>query len=744
MEPDNVDSDGYPLSLSAALSKQVQIPGKDYRAGHNLVVKWEGDGTIDLQFPVGLVSGSNAGVNGRAVYQPRTVATEQDFLNIRITATNASNHLKNLRVCWDDEEDLLDSGEVFSTKFLQVVNRFRPGVWRFLDMQSANIANISKAAHRKPVTWHTWAADEIRPSLYVGTTTNVGDDYSCTDQRTITPADKETVHIKWNATATTATCTLNGIPLAWPYGDSPNDINNRPGANTIHTLVYDADFGKWLQFGSRTTPAFLTNHIPWEIMVALCNKIGAHPWVHIPYLCLDPVTDFAQSLAEYLRDNLDSGLIPRFEPANEVWNSAAGFHATRFGWNKGKVHWPGQGNFNHDDWYGRVSSQIGPILESVYSGDRTRYQQISAQWQADILDSSNQRRFTGKHVTVDGGTPAQNYVHALAPSGYWGVGGINETVLAFDYALGDAATKEAAIADLMASGYASIDGTIAIRRAYWKARANTLGIAYTEYEGGFYQDVIASDVFLTITGITKAAQAVVTVSSTSQNAPIGASLTITSVAGMTEINNQTVTVVSRNGQQVTVDLDTTTYSTYTSGGSARVVTSKTKIDAMRTASVLRTELFALESYNLAKCVTVGIEFPSCYNLAGPNLWAACYQTIYTETGKFDAHVQFNALAEPTPEVYQSPNVGGAGAPTIRRRAQYESYDTIIRRQKIREIEELRKAILARGPTPKLAEKAREFIPYNDNMSIRALVADLARAQQELEDEEEMIILALLH
>ncbi len=51
-----------------------------------------------------------------------------------------------------------------------------------------------------------------------------------------------------------------------------------------------------------------------------------------------------------------------------------------------------------------------------------------------------------------------------------------------------------------------------------------------------------------------------------------------------------------------------------------------------------------------------------------------------------------------------------------------------------------------APVPaKMAEQIREFIPYRETIDIRAaLVAELAQAQQELEDEEEMIILALLH
>lgn len=68
-----------------------------------------------------------------------------------------------------------------------------------------------------------------------------------------------------------------------------------------------------------------------------------------------------------------------------------------------------------------------------------------------------------------------------------------------------------------------------------------------------------------ITGITKATQAVVTVGSghpyINQQ-----SVHISGVAGMTQINGKRAKILSTNGISITLDLDTTGYSTYTSGG----------------------------------------------------------------------------------------------------------------------------------------------------------------------------------
>ncbi len=80
----------------------------------------------------------------------------------------------------------------------------------------------------------------------------------------------------------------------------------------------------------------------------------------------------------------------------------------------------------------------------------------------------------------------------------------------------------------------------------------------------------------------------------------------------------------------------------------------------------------------------------------------------------------------------------------RRRAEYVNYFDQERQAKIRELEALQAALLAMPrPTPAIVEKIQEFIPYREEMTTRAIVAELARAQEELEDEEDIEFL-LLH
>lgn len=68
----------------------------------------------------------------------------------------------------------------------------------------------------------------------------------------------------------------------------------------------------------------------------------------------------------------------------------------------------------------------------------------------------------------------------------------------------------------------------------------------------------------TISAITKAAQAVITIGTHTFN--VGESVLVVNVNGMTQINNKRVTILAKTTSTITVDEDTTLYSTYTSGG----------------------------------------------------------------------------------------------------------------------------------------------------------------------------------
>ena len=79
---------------------------------------------------------------------------------------------------------------------------------------------------------------------------------------------------------------------------------------------------------------------------------------------------------------------------------------------------------------------------------------------------------------------------------------------------------------------------------------------------------------LTVTGISKAAQAVITAANSFTSADYGVTVvTFHNVVGMTQINTLSGVVVSASGgTSFTVNINTTGFTTYTSGGIANVIT----------------------------------------------------------------------------------------------------------------------------------------------------------------------------
>jgi len=64
--------------------------------------------------------------------------------------------------------------------------------------------------------------------------------------------------------------------------------------------------------------------VPVEVMIALANLVGAHPWFTLPHQSDEA---YARSLARMVKEKLDPGLGVYVEHSNEVWNSMFSQHA---------------------------------------------------------------------------------------------------------------------------------------------------------------------------------------------------------------------------------------------------------------------------------------------------------------------------------------------------------------------------------------------------------------------------------
>jgi len=287
------------------------------------------------------------------------------------------------------------------------------------------------------------------------------------------------------------------VPLKDSSGNTLG-TSNSPSVGLYATAVYDAALGSWLLFGGGTATgsASLSTGVPPEICVQLCAEMGAHPYFVLPPLAADPLTDFASSLATFIRDKGPAWMIPRFEGCNEVWNFAAGFNQTAYAVAKANAYGWGP---DYHNWVGKVMSLLGQAVSKVYSNNRARYQVLCGVQTAafDALPKHSQDpRLTSDKFVVSGGSPAANWVthvccaQYIVPSLYGGPnGGAQEIVLATAYSSGDQSAPTAYVASLSnGSGFANLSNVAKYYKniASWAAGLGVSRIC--GYEGGYSPD----------------------------------------------------------------------------------------------------------------------------------------------------------------------------------------------------------------------------------------------------------------
>ena len=112
-----------------------------------------------------------------------------------------------------------------------------------------------------------------------------------------------------------------------------------------------------------------TNHVPWEIMIALCNKTMKNCWINLHPAMNEEMLIY---VAKLFLDNLDPRLMLYVEYGNEPWNGGmTGYYFQRYGvvYN---VQFPGTSpnpSWNQSEMaYAMLSAQAFNIVESVFAG----------------------------------------------------------------------------------------------------------------------------------------------------------------------------------------------------------------------------------------------------------------------------------------------------------------------------------------------------------------------------------------
>lgn len=532
-EPTDLDSNGYPQGVTCASYYTVfRIPSRADRPV-TWVVDWVGTGSIafhgfNFRFARGYNSKNLFGTNGRAEIIPDARNTRVD---IRI-APNRGSPISQLRFYPKDEEADLKAGGVFSAKFKQRIQQMGIGTIRVMDWVYTNDTNLAHFNLQRPETYFTYAGAQYRTDIWGGTTTNSGDDYFLAYSRAQAPVDRTTIQLKWNASATGTSVTLNGFPVL-SITASALSPGRRPVAGLLSTLVFDATFNSWLKFGgdSLQFSQGLQDGVPRSIIARLANELGLNIWDQVPYL---GGYDFAYELGSFYRDNLNYGLLFIGEWANEIWGGARlGFNGTTWCINSAAVWWPGQPN-DQNNCYGKMASITGQGLSAAFSNDRSRYRMVVGLMTHGVhtdgtpLASNNARANSEYYVKDNGGDAfyaAYNWATDIAIANYYAPTQYRTSVeanTAFVYSNADAATQTAYITSYINSVYVyGTSGSLifGLPRTYllynnWKAWALSFGIAGMRgYEGGYSPDFIGSQVpapTASITNITKGTTTILT------------------------------------------------------------------------------------------------------------------------------------------------------------------------------------------------------------------------------------------
>lgn len=368
------------------------------------------------------------------------------------------------------------------------------------------------------------------------------------------------------------------------------------GFASMGTHMYDATLNAWIKSGGSTSGGSvgILNGVPPELMVQLCKEVGAHPYFVSPPLATDPATDYMSSLAGYCHTYAPANapyMIPRFEGPNELWTHGGGF--IQFGYATAKAAayvaagvWPSGTGFH--DWMGKVMSVLGQGCANVYGIGNIDYPTHPGKYQvlcgvqtatgtsSGSCATSNPRLASTQYVAQSAApqspytqSAAANWVSHVDVAAYISPSErftCQELIDGYAYSVTNLGNPTAQLA--LANGY--VDTLLGSATIYnlaqnniyfgnwrtWALGGGGTGIAvngFCGYEGGYSPDYLTGGWTVGVTAASKASSCVLTLASTSNNpdassngatltgnpSVVGMMVTLASVVGMTQLNNNT-------------------------------------------------------------------------------------------------------------------------------------------------------------------------------------------------------------
>jgi hypothetical protein len=507
-------------------------------------------------------------------------------------------------------------------------------VLRDLDWTLGNISNCTTWATRKPIMYSSYTTSEMRNAAsgagqFVNSSGSGASGgtvrYSAdTDVYSITlgsggPVDKQTIlmappangtissKISINGTGAVPILTGYGAPLANGFGAFI------PQSANITTVVYDAVLGGFLNYGGSLLGSLGLNcGVPPEVFVEINAEVATTPW-HVPGpMALDPMTDWIKQYATYIKTNYAS-MKPIFEASNEPWNCAGGpynpqyFSAKSFvyihedpAWKSGYFCGAG-GNLNSE--VGKVASTMGQDLTTVYgAGNFELLVPVQTSWNGSATFNDTLRSSAYINQTIAPTQPgytqtaAYKYVTRVSIANYWNTGNYNaqsEAAVGYCYYFysissgcqGFYVSQAAVLQAKMATATSGIN-TFSFFAKQWNAWASTCSlrsrpadctvnanVPLMYYEGGYSEDVQATDIIGSIPNISNAPQAVLTLPG--NGCAPGQPVVLANLGGAWASANGSYTVVSATADTCAINLNSVHLGPY--GNANAMATGNTSI-----------------------------------------------------------------------------------------------------------------------------------------------------------------------
>jgi len=254
---------------------------------------------------------------------------------VRINSSDTTNPVMYMGFYHTGDELTYFSGQLVSPKFKERAVQAGFEVLRDLNWADSNAANISTWSTRKPSKYWSYVTSELRSSIFYPKAqvtyalNGSSNDYSINTGAP--PVDKQTVCVQSPTSPTNTTITFstdNGSTKIGvrDYRGTPLSANSGYAADRFNGFVYDAFSNVWISTtaqGNGEGRSCLDNYMPPEAVLRMASEIGTirYPWLVMPIMASDPVTDYPIQHAKYTQANYPQ-FLNIYETPNEPWNCA--------------------------------------------------------------------------------------------------------------------------------------------------------------------------------------------------------------------------------------------------------------------------------------------------------------------------------------------------------------------------------------------------------------------------------------